>query len=67
MNVNGLSYGFPEAREWQPQDKPELVDVHDFPSDSVDKAVPYGAYDVAASSAFVSVGTDLIPRHRRRK
>jgi hypothetical protein len=46
------------GREWQPQDEPELVDVHDFPSDAVGKAIPYGIYDVAANNAFVNVGTD---------
>jgi len=25
--------------EWQPQGEPELVDVHDFPSDAVGKAI----------------------------
>ena len=44
--------------EWQPQDEPELVDVHDFPSDAVGKAIPYGVYDVADNSGFVNVGTD---------
>lgn len=46
------------GREWQPQGEPELVDVHDFPSDAVGKAVPYGVYDVAANHGFVNVGTD---------
>ena len=46
------------GREWQPEDTPELVDVHDFPSDAVGKAIPYGVYDVADNSAFVTVGTD---------
>ena len=44
--------------EWQPLDQPELVDVHDFPSDAVGKAIPYGVYDVADNSGFVNVGTD---------
>jgi len=44
--------------EWQPQDEPELVDVHDFPSDAVGKAIPYGIYDVGDNSGFVNVGTD---------
>jgi len=35
-----------------------LVDVHDFPSDAVGKAIPYGVYDVGANEGFVSVGTD---------
>ena len=46
------------GREWQPQGEPELVDVHDFPSDAVGKAVPYGVYDMAANDGFVSVGVD---------
>jgi transposase len=46
------------GREWHPEDAPELVDVHDFPSDAIGKAIPYGVYDVAANNAFVTVGTD---------
>lgn len=44
--------------EWQPKGEPELVDVHDFPSDAVGKAIPYGVYDLAANDGFVSVGID---------
>jgi transposase len=44
--------------EWQPKGEPERVDVHDFPTDALGKAVPYGVFDVANNSAFVSVGTD---------
>ncbi len=46
------------GREWQPQGDPELVDVHDFPSDAVGNAIPYGVYDLAANDGFVSVGVD---------
>ena len=46
------------GREWQPADSPELVDVHDFPSDALGKAIPYGVYDVANNRAFVAVGID---------
>ncbi len=46
------------GQEWQQKGVPELVDVHDFPSDAVGKAIPYGVYDVADNSAFVSVGID---------
>ena len=46
------------GREWQPEGEPELVDVHDFPSDAIGKAIPYGVYDVGANDGFVSVGTD---------
>ena len=46
------------GREWQPEDPPELVDIHDFSSDAIGKAIPYGVYDVADNSALVTVGTD---------
>jgi len=46
------------GREWQPKDEPDLVDVHDFPSDAVGKAIPYGVFDVDANEGFVSVGVD---------
>ncbi len=46
------------GREWQPTGEPDLVDVHDFPSDAVGKAIPYGVYDLAANDGFVSVGVD---------
>jgi hypothetical protein len=46
------------GREWQPKDEPDLVDVHDFPSDAVGKAIPYGVYDLSANDGFVSVGVD---------
>jgi transposase len=46
------------GREWQPQGEPELVDVHDFPSTAIGKAIPYGVYDVGANDGFVSVGVD---------
>jgi transposase len=46
------------GREWQPKGAPEKVLVHDFPSDSVGKAIPYGVYDMARNEAWVSVGRD---------
>jgi len=46
------------GREWHRQGVPELVDVHDFPTDAVGKAIPYGVYDVGANHGFVSVGVD---------
>ena len=46
------------GREWQPRGEPELVDVHDFPTAAVGKAIPYGIYDLAANDGFVSVGVD---------
>ena len=46
------------GREWQPQGEPERVLVHDFPDDALGKAIPYGIYDIADNSAWVSVGND---------
>jgi hypothetical protein len=44
------------GREWQPKGTPERVLVHDFPQDSIGKAVPYGVYDMARNEAWVNVG-----------
>ena len=46
------------GREWQPAGHPEAVNVHDFPSQAVGRAIPYGVYDVGANAGWVSVGTD---------
>jgi Rhodopirellula transposase DDE domain len=46
------------GREWQPKGQPEAVNVHDFLSQGVGKAIPYGLYDVSRNSGWVSVGTD---------
>ncbi len=45
------------GREWRLEGA-SVVDVHDFPSDAVGKAIPYGVLDVADNSAFVNVGID---------
>jgi hypothetical protein len=46
------------GREWHPTGHPDTVRVHDFPSDAVGKAIPYGVYDMARNEAWVSVGRD---------
>ena len=46
------------GREWQPQGQPVQVRTHDFPDAALGKAIPYGIYDVAANTGWVSVGTD---------
>jgi len=46
------------GQEWQPQGKPEKVLVHDFIDPNVNKAVPYGVYDVGQDLGWVNVGTD---------
>ncbi len=46
------------GREYQPEGRPERVNVHDFPDPELGKAIPYGIYDVSANTGWVSVGTD---------
>jgi Rhodopirellula transposase DDE domain len=46
------------GRDWQPQGEPVRVGVHDFPDPAMPKAVPYGIYDLAANTGWVSVGCD---------
>jgi len=46
------------GREWSPAGQPEHVKVHDFIDPALGKANPYGVYDVAADTGWVSVGTD---------
>src|SRR6185503_9454051 len=46
------------GREWQPKGEPEHTNVHDFMAKDLGKANPYGVYDVAADTGWVSVGTD---------
>jgi len=44
--------------EWRPAGDPEPVKVHDFIDPELGKANPYGVYDLAADTGWVSVGTD---------
>lgn len=46
------------GREWHPQGMPPSVKVHDFADSELGRAVPYGVYDLAGNSAWVSVGVD---------
>ena len=46
------------GREYAPKGCPEEVRVHDFLIPELGKANPYGVYDIANNSAWVSVGTD---------
>jgi hypothetical protein len=43
---------------WCPEGKPESVKVHDFIDKELGRANPYGVYDVASNTGWVSVGTD---------
>jgi len=46
------------GREWRPAGEPDKVKVHDFIDRNLGKANPYGVYDLAADTGWVSVGTD---------
>src|SRR2546421_45869 len=46
------------GRQWRPKGEPVPTLTHDFPDDSLGKAVPYGIYDLAANAGWVNVGTD---------
>jgi len=44
--------------EWRPKGKPEKVRVHDFVIPELGRAAPYGVYDLAENTGWVSVGVD---------
>lgn len=46
------------GRELRPKGEPEKVRVHDFVIPELGRAIPYGVYDLAANSGWVSVGVD---------
>ena len=46
------------GREWRPKGSPEDVRVHDFVIPELGRAVPYGVYDIADNTGWVSVGID---------
>jgi transposase len=46
------------GRQWRPKGEPVRTLTHDFPDDSLGKAVPYGIYDLATDTGWVNVGTD---------
>jgi hypothetical protein len=46
------------GREWQPSGEPVPVRVHDFLDETLGKVIPYGVYDLARNTGWVSVGID---------
>lgn len=46
------------GRELRPKGDPEKVRVHDFIDKELGRATPYGIYDIAGNSGWVSVGID---------
>ncbi|PZR69963.1 MAG: ISAzo13 family transposase [Solirubrobacterales bacterium] len=46
------------GREWHSEGQAPRVNTYDFPSMAEGKAIPYGIYDIAKDTGFVSVGID---------
>jgi hypothetical protein len=46
------------GREWQPAGQPQDVRVHDFVDPVLGRASPYGVYDLAQNTGWVTVGID---------
>src|SRR5713101_991862 len=46
------------GQEWHPCGHPEKVRVHDFVIPTLGRATPYGVYDLARNTGWVSVGVD---------
>jgi hypothetical protein len=46
------------GREYRPKGQPEDVRVHDFLIPELGRAAPYGVYDIADNTGWVSVGID---------
>ena len=44
--------------DYRPEGRPRRVKAHDFEDPALGKVVPYGVYDVADNSGWVSVGVD---------
>jgi Rhodopirellula transposase DDE domain len=46
------------GRGWRPKGEPVATHTHDFPQDSLGKAVPCGVYDITGNAGWVPAGTD---------
>jgi len=46
------------GQDWRPKGKPAQVKVHDFVDPELGRAAPYGVYDLAQNTGWVSVGVD---------
>jgi stage V sporulation protein SpoVS len=46
------------GKEWRPEGDPEKVNVYDFVDKELGRVNPYGVYDLANNTGWVSVGTD---------
>ena len=46
------------GQDWRPRGEPKKVRVHDFVIPALGRAAPYGIYDLAQNTGWVSVGVD---------
>ncbi|MEJ1935663.1 ISAzo13 family transposase [Nostoc sp. NIES-2111] len=46
------------GQEWQLQEEPVEVRIHDFVDPKLGKAIPYGIYDLTLNKGWVSIGID---------
>lgn len=46
------------GQEWQPNEQPVEVRIHDFVDPKLGKAIPYGIYDLTLNKGWVSIGID---------
>jgi hypothetical protein len=46
------------GKDWNIKNQPKKVNAHDFPTPDIDRAIPYGVYDVNKNLGFVNVGVD---------
>src|SRR6266571_2912573 len=56
--IGGLRPSSNGGQEWHPHGQPEKVNGHDFPDKVLGKIIPYGVYDEATNTGWVSVGVD---------
>jgi transposase len=47
-----------QGKQWLKVKNPTLVNGHDFSGPSVEKAIPYGVYDIGLNRGFVNIGTN---------
>ena len=45
-----------QGQEWRPKENPLDVNTYDFPDKEIQKASPYGVYDITKNEGWVSVG-----------
>jgi hypothetical protein len=53
-----------KGTEYRPEGQPRRTEVHDFENKELGKVVPYGVYDLADNSGWVSLGVTSGPWQR---